>query len=241
MISIISGALAPSIALLSFIYLKDRYEPEPMKLILKLFFLGAMLVFPAYVLERTLQEVIENFEIITSLINIAIIEEILKWLTLYFIMYKHTEFNEPYDGIVYSVSIAIGFATLENLGYLIFNSLEPVHVLLRGLLPVSGHTIFGIIMGYFIGRAKFSSEDGIKNSERKFLLLSLIIPVLLHIIYNIILNQSFTEWFYLMLPFLIFLWWYGLLKIKIANTLSPFKVKEWKESRNRLLRIDFTI
>lgn len=223
MISLISGAFAPGIALLSFIYLKDKYEQEPKKLILKLFLLGAALVFPAYVLERVFQEGIQKFEILTSVINIAIIEEFLKWFTLYFIMYKHTEFNEPYDGIVYSVSIAIGFATLENLGYIIFNSLEPVYVLLRGLLPVTGHAIFGIIMGYFIGRAKFSSKKGIKNNEKKFLLLSLSIPILLHSIYNIILYQSFTEWFYLMVPFLIFLWWYGLKKIKIANTLSPLK------------------
>ena len=118
MISIISGALAPGIALLSFIYLKDKYEREPMNLIIKLFLLGAALVFPAYVLERVFQEGILNFDIITSVVNIAIIEEFLKWFTLYFIMYKHTEFNEPYDGIVYAVSISIGFATLENLGYL---------------------------------------------------------------------------------------------------------------------------
>lgn len=222
MISIISGAFAPGIALLSFIYLKDKYEPEPMKLIIKVFFLGAALVLPAYVLERVFQEGIQNFEIFTSVINIAIIEEFLKWFTLYFMMYKHTEFNEPYDGIVYSVSIAIGFATLENLGYLIFNSVEPAFVLLRGLLPVSGHAIFGIIMGYFIGLAKFNE----KNNEKKLLLLSLSIPIVLHSIYNIILYQRFTEWFYLMIPFLIFLWGYGLKKVKIANTLSPFKKSE---------------
>lgn len=218
MISIISGALAPSLALLSFIYLKDKYEPEPLNLIIKLFILGAVLVFPAYVLEKVFQEGIVNFELFTNVINIAIIEEFLKWFTLYFIMYKHTEFNEPYDGVVYSVSIAIGFATIENLGYLFFNSAEPALILFRGLLPVSGHALFAIIMGYFIGQAKFNK----KENKYKLLFFSLAIPILIHSIYNVILYQNFTEWIYLMVPFLILLWWYGLRKIKHANSSSPF-------------------
>ncbi|MGD9678582.1 MAG: glutamic-type intramembrane protease PrsW [Vulcanibacillus sp.] len=219
MISLISGAFAPGLALLSFIYLKDKYEPEPLSLIVKLFILGGVLVFPAYVIERVFQEGITNFEIFTKVINIAIIEEFLKWFTLYFIMYKHIEFNEPYDGVVYSVSIAIGFATIENLGFLFFNSVEPTLILLRAFLPVSGHALFAIIMGYFIGQAKFN-----KNKNRhKLLFLSLAIPIFTHSIYNLILYQTFTEWFYLMIPFLIGLWWYGLRRIKIANASSPLR------------------
>ncbi|OEF97275.1 hypothetical protein BHF71_03840 [Vulcanibacillus modesticaldus] len=219
MITVISGALAPSIALLSFIYLKDKYEFEPLKLIFKMFIIGAILVFPAYVLERMFQERFIEYQWYASILSIAIIEEFLKWFILYFMMYKHVEFNEPYDGVVYSVSVAIGFATLENIGYLIFNNAAPTFILLRALLPVSGHALFGIIMGYFLGLAKFKNI----KQERLFLIISLILPALLHGVYNLILSQRFTEWFYLMLPFLVILWWYGLKKIKLASTLSPFR------------------
>ncbi len=220
MITIISGAFAPGIALLSFIYLKDKYELEPFWLIFKMFILGSVLVFPAYVLERTLQEGLIHYFWYRDIFSIAFIEEFLKWFTIYFLLYKHVEFNEPYDGIVYAVSVSIGFATIENLGYLFFQSHQPSIVLLRSFLPVSSHTVFGILMGYFLGRAKFS-----KARERLFLIASFIIPIMIHYIYNIILNQNITNWLYLMLPFMVGLWWYGLNKIKIANSLSPYKNK----------------
>lgn len=218
-ISIVSGAFAPSLAFLSFIYLKDKYEPEPLKILIKMFVLGFTLVFPAYVLERTFQEGMNSFFWYSSDINIAIIEEFLKWFTLYYMMYKNIEFNEPYDGIVYSVSIAMGFATLENIGYLFYNTKELSFVILRSLLPVSGHALFGVIMGYFMGQAKFSN---MKN-EKKLLLLSFTIPIFLHSTYNFILTQKFASWINLMIPFLIVLWWYGLKKINIANNDSPLK------------------
>lgn len=218
MFAIISGALAPSIALLSYIYLRDKYESEPLKLIIRLFILGAILVFPAYVFERMFQEGLPERVLFTNVVIIGIIEEFLKWFIIYFIIYKHTEFNEPYDGIVYTVAVAMGFATVENLGYLLFNDLGPTEILLRALLPVSGHAIFGIIMGYFFGIAKFHSKK-----EFQFLILALFVPITLHSIYNFILYQNYTKWVYLMVPFLAILWIHGLRKIRLAHSLSPFK------------------
>ncbi|WP_161937294.1 PrsW family glutamic-type intramembrane protease, partial [Tepidibacillus decaturensis] len=136
--------------------------------------------------------------------------------------FKHVEFNEPYDGVVYSVAVSIGFATLENLGYLFFHSSQPAMILLRGLLPVSGHALFAIMMGYFLGKAKFSCI----HYKKIFLFLSWIIPMIAHATYNFILEQKMMDWVYLMLPFLTFLWWYGLKKIKIATKLSPFHESE---------------
>lgn len=219
MIAVISGAFAPGVALLSFIYLKDKYEFEPFKLLLKMFIIGSILVFPAYVLEKMFLEGLSHLIWYPSIISIAIIEEFLKWFILYFMIYKHLEFNEPYDGVVYSVTVAIGFASIENLGYLFFQSMDPAVILLRALIPVSGHAVFGIIMGYFLGLAKFS----VRKKEKMFLFISFIIPTIAHSIYNLILSQHFTQWFYLMVPFLIMLWWYGLKKIDVANALSPFK------------------
>lgn len=217
MLTIISGALAPSIALLSYIYLKDRYESEPLKLIIKMFIMGVLLVFPAYVFEHMLQQGMGS-SFLTNIVSISVIEEFLKWFVIYFMIYKHVEFNEPYDGVVYSVSVAIGFATIENIGYLIFNQYSPAYALLRSLLPVTSHAIFGIIMGYYLGLAKFYI-----NKEKFYLVQSFLLPVVFHILYNLILYQTFINWYYIMIPFLGALWWIGLKKIKIASSLSPFK------------------
>ena len=126
--------------------------------------------------------------------------------------YLHCHFDEPYDGIVYGSSVSLGFATTENILYLIGNGLE--FAIGRALLPVSSHAMFGVIMGYYLGKAKFSSKD-----KRKWLLLSFFIPFLLHGIYDYILYLQST-WIYVMLPFMVFLWWLGLRKVKKAHCLS---------------------
>lgn len=218
MFAVISAAFAPGLAILSYIYLRDKYEPEPLKLIFKMFLLGSLLVFPAYVFERVFQEGLSHLSWYNGILTIAAIEEFLKWFVLYFMLYKHIEFNEIYDGIVYAVSVSIGFASIENLGYLIFNSFEPAVILLRAFLPVSSHALFAILMGFFLGKAKFSARN-----QHRYLIISLIIPIIFHSIYNFILSQQFTNWIYLMIPFILFLWVYSLYKIRLANMLSPFK------------------
>ncbi len=55
-----------------------------------------------------------NTWVLSFLIS-AGLEEFLKWFVLYFVIYKHTSFDEPYDGIVYAVAVSIGFATVENI------------------------------------------------------------------------------------------------------------------------------
>lgn len=56
MFGIISAGLAPGIALLMYFYLKEKYESEPIHMVIRLFILGVLLVFPTmfiqYVLEK---------------------------------------------------------------------------------------------------------------------------------------------------------------------------------------------
>ena len=103
-------------------------------------------------------------------------EELLKWSVLYSIIFNHTEFDEPYDGIVYAASVSLGFATLENILYAVYFPSSFTTLMLRALLPVSGHALFGIMMGYYIGKAKFAT----KSRVRRYLLLSLTLPFLWH-------------------------------------------------------------
>src|SRR3954468_5314037 len=213
MLGILSAGIAPGLALLCYLYLKDQFGVEPITLVIKTFFFGSLLVFPIMFIQYVLDtERIISSSIGDAFISTSLLEEFFKWFLVFYTAYLHCHFDEPYDGIVYGASVSLGFATTENILYLIGNGLE--FAIGRALLPVSSHAMFGVIMGYYLGKAKFSSQ-----SKRKWLLLSFIIPFLLHGIYDYILYLK-TTWIYVMLPFMIFLWWLGLRKVKKAHGLS---------------------
>lgn len=69
-----------------------------------------------------------------------------------YVVYQHTEFDTHYDGIIYAVAISLGFATVENILYLLSNGIE--YALTRAIFPVSSHALFGVMMGYHFGMAK---------------------------------------------------------------------------------------
>jgi protease PrsW len=209
MFSLITAGLAPGVALLSFFYLKDKYEPEPVRLVFRLFLIGALLVFPIMVLQFAIQEEYAVSPILDAFFVTGLSEEFFKWFIIYNTVYKHAEFNEHYDGIVYAVAASLGFASFENILYISANGLDTA--IGRAILPVPSHALYGVIMGYYFGKAKL-------YNNKKLIFFSLFIPTVLHGIYNYILLSSKNEWLYLMIPFMVFLWWLGLKKMRDANT-----------------------
>ncbi|MBS4173298.1 glutamic-type intramembrane protease PrsW [Bacillus sp. FJAT-49736] len=213
MLVIISAGLAPSLALLCYFYLRDQYEQEPILLVIKSFMYGAILTFPIMFIQHVLTtENVLQGKFGIAFISTSLLEEFFKWFILYFAVYMHGDFNEPYDGIVYGVSVSLGFATVENILSILGNGLGVAFG--RALLPVSSHALFGVVMGYYLGKGKFSS-----NNYIKWIFLSFFISFLLHGVYDFIL-LSFDNWIYCMIPFMLFLWWYGLRKVKQAHLLT---------------------
>ncbi|NGQ94602.1 intramembrane metalloprotease PrsW [Brevibacillus sp. SYP-B805] len=212
MIALVGAAIAPGIALMSYFYLRDNLQPEPISMVVRSFLFGILLVFPIMILQYIMQTEwnLTNawFQAIASS---ALVEEYFKWLVVYHTAYKHVEFDEPYDGIVYAVAVSLGFATLENFLYLIINGLDIAFW--RALLPVSSHALFGIWMGYYLGKGKFTERPALKH---RFLALSLFIPILLHALYNIIF-LTVEQWGWVILPFMLLLWWFGLKKVESAH------------------------
>ncbi|MGG0716671.1 glutamic-type intramembrane protease PrsW [Robertmurraya massiliosenegalensis] len=212
MLGILSAGIAPGLALLSYFYLKDEYDSEPVSFVFRAFIYGAILVFPIMFIQYVLE--VENLvqsEVIHAFFSTSLLEEFFKWFILIYTVYQHIEFDEPYDGIVYGAAVSLGFATAENIFYLVGNGLE--YAMGRALLPVSSHALFGVIMGYYLGKAKFNQK-----SKVKWFILSLMLPFLLHGIYDYIL-LSLKNWVMYMFPFMIFLWWLALRKAKHARTL----------------------
>ncbi|HZG14466.1 MAG TPA: glutamic-type intramembrane protease PrsW [Candidatus Bathyarchaeia archaeon] len=212
MIALVGAAIAPGIALLCYFYLRDNLQPEPISMVIRSFLFGILLVFPIMMLQYIMQTE-WNWTAVwfQAVISSALIEELFKWLVVYQTAYKHVEFDEPYDGIVYAVAISLGFATLENFFYLWINGMNIAFW--RALLPVSGHALFGIWMGYYLGKGKFTEDPGLKNRR---LVLSLLVPVALHAVYNLIFLST-EHWFWMILPFMILLWWFGLKNIERAH------------------------
>ncbi|WP_147804864.1 glutamic-type intramembrane protease PrsW [Alkalicoccus halolimnae] len=209
MIGILTAACAPAIALLTFFYLKDEFEQEPVHMVIRCFVFGALLVFPAMFTQYVIsEETSMTSPLFHILIETVFIEEFFKWFTVLGAVYFHVHFNQRYDGIVYAVAVGLGFAAMENIFYLLANGLESAF--LRAVFPVTSHALFGVVMGYYFGLAKFS--------KHKFLFLSaaVVLPYIFHSIYNAILIH-FESWSVLIIPFMIFLWIFAMHKVKLAN------------------------
>lgn len=211
MLGVISAGIAPGLALLSYFYLRDKYDSEPISMVFRLFVFGAALVFPIMFIQYVIEvETVFSSDLLRAFISISLLEEFFKWFVLFYTVYKHADFDEHYDGIVYGSSISLGFATVENILYLVANGVE--FAIGRALLPVSSHALFGVIMGYYFGKAKLSHS----KAEKKWIVIALILPFSLHGLYDYIILST-QKWIFLILPFMIFLWWFGLRKVKLAK------------------------
>ncbi|MEI7024578.1 glutamic-type intramembrane protease PrsW [Paenibacillus sp. y28] len=215
-LALLTAAVTPGIALLAYFYLKDRYEPEPIYMVLRVFLFGVLLVFPTIVLQRTLVLATSENPFWYAFVISAGLEEFMKWFVMYFIVYKLAAFDEPYDGIVYAVAVSLGFATLENTIYIFLNDSSFSTILYRAFLPVSGHALFGVTMGYYLGKAKFNPP-----AHRRLILLALFLPILWHGLYDYILLRFQTHWIWLILPLMAFMWGKSLYKVNQANRESP--------------------
>ncbi|HIA02800.1 MAG TPA: PrsW family intramembrane metalloprotease [Myxococcales bacterium] len=154
-------AIAPGLAIATYFYFRDKYDREPFKPLFVSFLLGAFMVIPAALLEGILiGNAMEGnqsllMSAVIAFVFVALVEEGLKYGVLKGYAFKHPAFNEPFDGIVYSVMVSMGFATLENVFYVYGHGWGVGF--LRMFTAVPMHAAVGVLMGYYVGKAKFSS------------------------------------------------------------------------------------
>ena len=184
MIILLLSAGLPVVIFLVAIYRKDTIK-EPPKMILKCFFFGCLATIPILFIEQF----VSGFNVFTTphwyafydaFITAALVEEGVKFLFLYWIIWKSREFDQYYDGIVYAVFISLGFAFIENILYVAEYGFGTA--ILRAVLSIPGHGLFGVAMGYFFALAKFSVKH-----KGGLLWLSFFVPFLFHGIYDFIL------------------------------------------------------
>ena len=117
-------AVTPAAIGLSAIYLTDRVDREPLYLLLLTYLFGALSVIPSIIVE----EILSYFNVFpgvfgafyNAFIVAGLTEEYFKRLVVLKLPFKTDYFNEKLDGIVYGVFAALGFATVENIMYVVF-------------------------------------------------------------------------------------------------------------------------
>ena len=181
-------AIAPPLLIAYYVYQKDKYDKEPKSLIIKSFLFGCIAILPVIFLETIYDQSLFPNLFLYMFFGIALIEEGVKYFFLKNYMYKKEEFNEPMDGIVYAVMIGLGFATVENISYVFKYEEQGLFVAItRMFTAIPLHAVCGVILGYFVGLAKFSDD------KRPLLFKGLFLAVLIHALYNyfIYLGQGF--------------------------------------------------
>lgn len=185
-------AVAPGIAIIFFIFFRDKYEKEPFRLLWISFLLGALCMIPAFLYELLFDYL--GFADYQSLLKtlfyaffvVGLIEELSKFFALRLFIYPKPAFNEPFDGIVYSVLVSMGFATIENILYTLLYGLTTGVVRMFTAVPL--HATCAVIMGYFLGKARFSKSPVVD------MLKGIAIAVILHGLYDFFLLQKEILW-----------------------------------------------
>jgi protease PrsW len=223
-------SLAPILIIALYVYNRDKYEKEPLSSLLKALLAGVLIVLPVVLIEKLLSipaEGMEGFSNVayTAFIVASLTEEGMKFAAFYFFFLKNKNFNERFDGIVYAVYIALGFAGIENLLY-VFTGGYSVG-LVRALTAVPAHALFGIVMGYYFGIAKFCPG---RNSI--YMVLAFFLPFVFHGLYDFLLMSNSPVLITIFIPVFIYFWITGFRKMSVASDASSFR----KSSNDDILR-----
>ncbi|MCU0461218.1 MAG: PrsW family glutamic-type intramembrane protease [Bacteroidales bacterium] len=219
--SLLLISLAPVFIIAFYIYNRDRYEKEPVSILIRALILGILCVLPVMLIEYVLTRLYRGTEGIkeaayTAFIVAGFTEEAIKFLALWLFFWRNRNFNEKFDAIVYAVYIALGFAAVENIIY-VFQGGFGVG-LARALTAVPAHALFGIMMGYNFGLARFNEKFRIINLIAAFTL-----PIVAHGAYDFLLIGNSPVLLIAFIPLLILYWITGFRRMKKLSDDSVFK------------------
>ena len=197
-------AILPVIILMIFIYRQDKYQKEPIKSLIKAF-IGGMLSIPIDIIIVTGIDAalkgtaISNTVFFSAFLEAGIPEELSKFLIFMIFIWNDKNFDEYFDGIVYATFIGLGFACVENIEYVFSYGFQTGVV--RALLSVPGHFLFGVVMGYFLSLAKFHPEK-----RGSYMISGLLLAMLAHGLFDWLLMVASVLPLVGGIIYLVFLW-----------------------------------
>lgn len=208
-------AIAPIITIAFYIYYRDKYEKEPIGLLLLGLFAGGLTVIPISFIEEYLDKFTLSFygnnqAIYRGFVVAAFTEELFKYLAALLIFWRNKNFNEKFDGIVYAVFVSLGFAAVENIMYVFNYGIGTGFI--RAITAVPLHALCGVFMGYQLGLAKFIKVNSIQR-----LFYALAIPIIFHGFYDFLLMTEEIGYLIIFFPFVIYLWIRGFKRMKVLN------------------------
>jgi RsiW-degrading membrane proteinase PrsW (M82 family) len=247
-IGLIILSLAPVALLLWYFDHLDKRK-EKRKFLWNIFLWGVLAAFVSglaeYILERFVGDIfginIINLFIL-AFIYTALIEEYAKYWVVKKKAFPNIEFDEYYDGIIFAVVASLGFAALENIFYVVEGG---VYVgVIRAVLAVPAHALFGGLMGYYFGLAKFEKD---KKKEKALFSKGLLLAVFFHGIYDFLLMSEST-FALLVIPMVLALYINVRRKIKylhfldrIGGVAEPVKWTAWNYIKTGLGLMLFTV
>ncbi len=178
---LIIAAVVPALIFLYIIYRSDRHREHP-KFVLFMYVIGAISVLPAGLIEKCLLDLYTATPdpptgfmatLVTAFFVAGITEETIKAIVFQRAVLHKRFFDEPYDGVVYAVAIGLGFATVENILYVLSDGLSTAFV--RAFTAVPAHALFGVVMGSYFSKARFEGAP---------VWHAYIVPALLHGLYD---------------------------------------------------------
>lgn len=218
LILLLAVSIGPGLLWVYFFYRKDKYDPEPISLVLKSFLYGILAVFPAVLFEYPFSQLIARppnlfVLLILTILVIGLVEEVMKYIVIRYTVYKSDEFNEVVDGIIYLVSAGLGFAAFENL---LYSSVLGFKVgLIRAFVTSLVHASFSGILGYYLGRTKLEGKTHL-------VYIGLVQVVVLHGVYDFLVMGNLISTVYV-IGLVVLLYFYLAFLIKKALRRSTFR------------------
>lgn len=212
-------SIAPVAIIILYVYLKDKYDKEPKLLLFFCFLFGAFVsIFITTLLYILFDYIIvpEDYSIFEQFIKaffiVGFTEEFSKYIIVRYYAQTREAFDEPYDGIIYAVMVSMGFAATENIFYVLEGGYQVA--LLRAFTAVPAHATFAILMGYYMGKAKFS------ENRMRYNLTGLLLAIIFHGAYD----------FFLFIDFIPGVWVGAFVSLAVGIVLSRSAIKRHQDN-----------
>ena len=219
-------AFAPGLFWLWFFVRGRSYRPNPRRLLALTFFYGMLSTIPAAIINTVVigSDVLDGTADVAAtaaamLFVVGPVEEISKFMAVRLGPYRSLYFDEPRDGLVYAAAASLGFASLENLVYIV--SFGPAVMIGRAPLSTLAHVIFGSFWGYALGLQH--QQTG--RWRPLYLLAGLAVAAAVLGLFNILVLTLHIAGILLALVLVAIGLWWTLNRFRWAQRISPFRLR----------------
>lgn len=192
-------AILPGFIWMLFFLNKDD-NPEPKRVILRVFIMGMLVTFPVFFIEYGLINLLNKlnlegdlYDFIQYFLIVGVAEELFKYIAFRYTALKSQYLDEPIDVPMYMIVAALGFATAENV--ILFSQktfeflIEPASLAIIRFIGANFlHVLCSGIFGFYIAVSFY------RTKKRHFLFWGgFLIAVIIHGIFDFFLKYSIIE------------------------------------------------